>query len=207
MTNRRKTKKLMVLGLTGSIGMGKSTAANILRGFGLSVYSADAAVHALLKRGGKAVKPVARLFPGTLKKGAIDRDLLGRTVFAAPGKLRRLEQILHPLARAAERSFLAKARKEGARAAVLEIPLLFETKAEKRCGATLCVTATKAVQKRRVMKRPGMTAAKFRAILKQQMPDREKRRRADYVINTAKGQAATRRALARIWKILQESKT
>jgi dephospho-CoA kinase len=204
MIKARKKKRPLILGLTGSIGMGKSAAAKIFQGLGLPVYNADEAVHELLRRGGKAVKPVARLFPATLKKGAIERRALGREVFSASAKLRRLEKILHPLERRAERAFLLKARKRGAKAAVLEIPLLFETKADARCDLTLCVTASPAVQKERVMKRPGMTAAKFRAILKRQMPDREKRRRADVVVDTTKGLAATRRQVLRLWRHIQE---
>lgn len=142
MTLRQPTK---IIGLTGSIGMGKSTAALILRDMGFPIYSADAAVHKVLKKGGTAVAPVARLFPETLKRGAIDRKLLGHAVFGQPKKLRQLEHIVHPLLREEERAFIDKARKSRARAAILEIPLLFETGAEKRCDITLCVTAPRAI--------------------------------------------------------------
>jgi dephospho-CoA kinase len=187
----QQTKRMMIIGLTGSIGMGKSTAAKILRKMGLPVYSADNSVHALLKKNGKAVKPVARLFPQTLKRGAIDRKLLGQAVFGDAEKLQSLEHIIHPRLRAAERAFLQKARKKKARAAILEIPLLFETKGEKRCDVTFCVTAPRAIQKERVLARPGMTEPRLRAILTRQMPDREKRRRADYIIPTGRGLDAT----------------
>jgi dephospho-CoA kinase len=186
---------MLIIGLTGSIGMGKSTAAQILRGFGLPVHNADRAVHDLLKKGGAAVRRVGKLFPAVIRRNAVDRAMLGRTVFHNPRKLRQLEKILHPLVRKTERVFLQKARRRKSPAVILEIPLLFETGAEKRCDLTLCVTAPKAVQKKRVLKRPGMTEAKFRAILKCQMPDREKRRRVDYVIGTGKSVADTRRQL------------
>lgn len=182
---------MLILGLTGSIGMGKSTAAAILRARGFPVYSADDAVHALLKKGGKAVKPVARLLPTSLKRGAIDRKHLGLAVFDQPRKLRQLEKILHPLIRRTERAFLAKARKDKARAAILEIPLLYETGGEKRCDYTFCVTAPRALQRARVLARPNMTPAKFKAILARQMPDAEKRKYADFIIPTGKGLAAT----------------
>jgi dephospho-CoA kinase len=204
MTDSKKAKHrpMLVIGLTGSIGMGKSTAALILRGLGFPIYNADAAVHHVLKKGGCAVAPVARLFPETLKRGAIDRKLLGRAVFGQPDKLHRLEKIIHPLIRAQERAFLQKARKTPARAAILEIPLLFETGAEKRCDITLCVTAPKNLQKTRVLSRPGMTEEKFRAILKRQMPNAEKCRKADYTIPTGKGLDATEKHLRKLCKKL-----
>jgi dephospho-CoA kinase len=188
--------RLTIIGLTGSIGMGKSTAALILHDMGFPIYSADASVHALLRKNGRAVKPVARLFPETLARGAIDRRKLGAAVFGQPEKLRALEKIIHPLIRSAERAFLQQARvdlnkKGGARAAILEIPLLFETGAEKRCDMTFCVTAPRAIQKARVLARPDMSAERLKHILSRQMPDAEKRRRADYVIPTGKGMDAT----------------
>jgi dephospho-CoA kinase len=197
-----KRKNFLVIGLTGGIGMGKSAVAKLLRGMGFPVYHADRAVHGLLRKGGKAVKPVARLFPEALRRGAIDRAVLGPIVFNRPAKLKKLERILHPLVREEEKIFLAKARKAKARAAILEIPLLFETKGEKRCDAVLCVTAPKAVQKARVLARPGMTEAKFRAIVSRQMPDKEKRAKADYVIDTGTDVAATRKQLRRAVKLV-----
>lgn len=198
-----KSKKSMkIIGLTGGIGMGKSTAAKILRRMGLPIYHADQAVHDLLRKGGKAVKPVANLFPEALRHGAIDRAILGPLVFAQPRKLKRLEHILHPLAQQAEKAFLQQARRMKAPAAVLEIPLLFETKAEKRCDVVLCVTAPRAVQKARVLARAGMTEAKFKAIIKRQMPDKQKRAKADYVINTGTDYADTRKQLQRVINIL-----
>lgn len=195
-------KKPLILGLTGSIGMGKSTAAKIMRQMGLPIYSADKAVHDLLKKDGKAVKPVARLFPAVLKNGAINRKLLGLEVFSAPSKLRRLEKIIHPLVREAEKKFLTKHRH--AAGVVLEIPLLFETGGEKRCDVVLVVTAPPKIQRTRVLQRPRMTEQKFKAILKQQMPDAIKRRRADMVIHTGKGVSDTKRQLKQFWTQLQK---
>jgi dephospho-CoA kinase len=194
---------MLIIGLTGGIGMGKSAAAEILRGFGLPVYNADHAVHALLRKGGKGVKPVARLFPRALKNGAIDRAVLGQSAFGEPAKLKKLERILHPLARRTEREFLKQARRRKVAAAVLEIPLLFETGAEKRCDVTLCLTASKAAQKARVLRRKGMNAVKLAAILKRQMPDSEKRRRADYVIRTDVSRGDTKRHLRKIIQRLE----
>lgn len=206
MNTNRKTKRPLVIGLTGSIGMGKSTAAKILGSFDLPVFCADTAVHALLAPGGKAVKPAARLFPGAAKDRGIDRKALGREAFASAAKLQRLEKILHPLVRRAEKEFINKAKKSKTPAVVLEIPLLFETGADKLCDVTLCVSAPRTVQKKRVLGRAGMTPARFRAILKRQMPDRTKRRRADFVVGTGKGYADTRRQLQRIVAVLLESK-
>jgi dephospho-CoA kinase len=191
---------VIIIGLTGGIGMGKSTVAAILRQFGLPVYHADKAVHDLLKKGGKAVKPAARLFPEALKKGAIDRNRLGHMVFGRPRKLRQLEKILHPLVRHAENEFLRRVRKLKKPAAVLEIPLLFETGGHKRCDFTLCVAAPAKVRAARVLRRKGMTAEKLKAILRRQMPDRRKRKLADYVVNTGGSRAKTKAQLRRIMR-------
>ena len=193
-----KSSRMLVIGLTGSIGMGKSTVAGLLRRMGYPMYSADDAVHNTLKKGGKAVAPVARLFPETLKRGGIDRKLLGRAVFGQAKELHQLEQIIHPLLRQQERAFLRQARKAKARAAILEIPLLFETGADKRCDITFCVTAPRAIQKARVLARPGMSEEKLRAILKRQMPNAEKCRKADYIIPTGKGLEITRKRLQKL---------
>jgi dephospho-CoA kinase len=190
---------MMIIGLTGGIGMGKSTVAKILRELGFPIYSADQAVHDIMKKGGKAMAPVAKLFPEVIKRGAIDRQLLGRAVFGQPKKLRQLEKIIHPLIRDAERAFLQKARKAKASAVILEIPLLFETKADKRCDVTLSVTAPRAIQKARVLARPNMTEEKFHAILSHQMPDSEKRKKADHIIPTGTSLHATEK---HIYKIL-----
>lgn len=176
---------MIILGLTGGIGMGKSTVARMLRLMGYPVYSADKAVHNLLKRGGAAVIPVAKIFPQALQKGAIRREIVGEIVFSQPAKLKKLEGILHPLVRKAEKSFLTQARLKKKPIAVLEIPLLFETGADKRCDVVFCVSAKKAVQKSRVMMRLGMTKTKLKAILKRQLTDKERKARADYVITTS----------------------
>jgi dephospho-CoA kinase len=195
--HKRQTKRrpMMVIGLTGSIGMGKSTAAKILGAMGFPIYSADRAVHEVLKKGGKAVPAVAKLFPETLKKGGIDRKCLGRAVFGKPRKLRQLEKIVHPLLKQAERLFLQKARQNKHPAAILEIPLLFETGGEKRCDITLCVTAPRKIQRMRVLSRKDMTEDKLRAILARQMPDAEKRTRADFIVPTGKGLHTTKQHL------------
>ncbi|MDD3370251.1 MAG: dephospho-CoA kinase [Alphaproteobacteria bacterium] len=187
---------MIIVGLTGGIGMGKSTVAKMLRDFGFPVYSADKAVHSVLKMGGAAVEAVAKAFPDTLRRGGIDRKRLGLAVAGNPRKLRQLEKIVHPLIRKSERLFLQKARAAKAPAVVLEIPLLFETGAQKRCDVTLCVSAPRAVQKARVLARPGMDEKKFRAFLARQMPDAQKRKMADYVVPTGVSVANTKKALS-----------
>ena len=193
---------MVILGLTGSVGMGKTTAARHLRRLGIPVHDADREVHRLLGPGGAAVAAVGAAFPGVLRNGAIDRAELGRRVFGDPVGLKRLESILHPLVRAAERRFLARARRERRALVVLDIPLLFETGGEARCDLVLVVSAPRRIQLARVMARPGMTAARLAAIEARQMPDAEKRRLADIVIETGIGRnhslGQIRRALARI---------
>jgi dephospho-CoA kinase len=175
---------MIILGLTGSVGMGKSTAAREFRRMGIPVHDADKAVHRLLGRGGKAVAAVAAAFPGVEKGGAIDRAALGGLVFSDPSALKRLEAILHPLVRQAERAFLARARRRRRKLVVLDIPLLFETGGEARCDKVLVVSAPRRVQLARVMARPGMTAERLAGVEARQMPDAEKRRRADIIIET-----------------------
>lgn len=187
-----------ILGLTGSIGMGKSTAARQLRRLGCAVHDADAEVHRLLGRSGAAVAAIAAAFPGVVTDGAIDRKALGAVVFADKGQLRRLEAILHPLVRQAERRFLARARRQRRRLVVLDIPLLFETRGETRCDAVAVVSAPAFVQARRVLARPGMTPERLAAIRRSQMPDRDKRRRADAVIPTGLGHRPALRALIQV---------
>jgi len=138
---------------------------------------------------------VAKIFPEALQGDKINRKILGQLVFGKPAKLKQLENILHPLVHEAERTFLAEAKKAKALAAILEIPLLFETKADKRCDITLCVTAPKAIQEERILKRKHMTKAKFKNILKHQMPDKLKQKRADYVIDTNRSKSDIKRQL------------
>lgn len=194
---------MVILGLTGSIGMGKTTAANMLRRLGVPVHDADATVHRLLGRGGAAVPLVEAAFPGVVRDGAVDRAVLGRRVFEDPEALRRLEAILHPLVRRAERRFLARSAAARVPIVVLDIPLLFETGAERRCDATIVVTAPRFVQRARVLRRPGMTAARLAAIEARQMPDAEKRRRADFIVRTGRDRRATLRALTRIVRLMR----
>jgi dephospho-CoA kinase len=194
---------VIVLGLTGSIGMGKSTAASVLRQLGVPVHDADASVHGLMSHGGAAVGFIEAAFPGTALDGAIDRKALGRRVYANPVELRRLESIIHPMVRAQERIFLQTARMRRHPVVVLDIPLLYETGGEKRCDAVIVVTAPKFLQDQRVLKRPGMSRDRLKEILRQQMPDAEKRQRADFVVPTGLGKRASRAVLARILQKLK----
>ncbi len=190
---------MIVLGLTGSIGMGKSTAAGMLRRLGVRLFDADAVVHCLLASGGKAVAAVDRAFPGVCDDtGAVDRRRLGQRVFGDPAALRRLEAILHPMVRHAESCFVAQARGRRDRLVVLDIPLLYETGAPERCDYVLVVSAPARVQRERVMRRPGMTDSRLASILRAQMPDREKRRRSDFVVPTGLGRSVTFRRLRRV---------
>ncbi|AWM88858.1 dephospho-CoA kinase [Microvirga sp. 17 mud 1-3] len=172
-----------VLGLTGSIGMGKSATAAIFREFGVPVHDADAAVHALYR--GRAAPLIEKAFPGTVRDGIVDRARLGAAVLDDPARMRELETIVHPLVREEEERFLAFVSPSGL--AVLDIPLLFETGGEARCDAVVTVTAPASVQRQRVLARPGMTEEKFNAILARQMPDAEKRARAHFLVDTGRG--------------------
>jgi dephospho-CoA kinase len=195
---------VIVLGLTGSIGMGKSTAAGMLRRLGVPLFDADACVHRLLAPGGAAVGPVEELFPGVRdERGGIDRRRLGPRVFGDAAALRRLEGILHPIVRDAERRFVKQARVRREKLVVLDIPLLYETGAPGRCDFVLVVSAPLRLQRERVMRRPGMTESRFADILRAQMPDREKRRRADFVVATALGRNVTFRRLRGIVRRLR----
>jgi dephospho-CoA kinase len=175
---------MFVLGLTGSIAMGKSTAAKVFRSLGVPVFDADAVVHRLLEPGGAAVGPVGEAFPECRNDGAIDRQQLGRLAFGDSAALARLEAILHPLVRNAERRFLARAAAARQPLVVLDIPLLFETEGERRVDAVAVVSAPAFLQRQRVLRRAGMTAERLAGIRTRQLPDAEKRRRADFVIAT-----------------------
>jgi dephospho-CoA kinase len=191
---------MIILGLTGSIGMGKSTTAAMFAALGVPVHSADEAVHRLYS--GLAAPLIEARFPGTLAGGSVDRAALGARVIGDAAAMRDLEAIVHPLVRAEEARFLREAHEAGARLAVLDIPLLFETGGETRVDRTLVVTAPAAVQRARVLARPGMTAERFEAILAKQMPDAEKRQRADFVVDTGAGLAATEAEIRRIAAML-----
>lgn len=195
---------MVIVGLTGSIGMGKSTAAKILRQMGVPVYDADAAVHALQAPGGAALPPIEAAFPGVVKNGVLDRQALGARVFGNKEALRRLEAIVHPLVGQRQRAFLKRAARRGARLVVLDIPLLFEGRGERRTDAVMVVSAPSFLQRRRVLARPGMNEEKFAGILRQQVPDTLKRAKADVVIPTGQGLAPTRAALRQAVARLKE---
>lgn len=181
---------MIIVGLTGSIGMGKTTAAQMFRELGVPVNDADEVVHDLYR--GEAVAPVEAAFPGVAKDGVIDRAELSRQLLAQPERLAELERIVHPLVRAREKEFIVRYKAAGAPFVLLDIPLLFETRAEKRVDRVVVVSCDPQSQRERVMKRPGMTAEKFAMILARQVPDQEKRARADYVIDTSDSFDVTR---------------
>jgi len=189
---------MVILGLTGSIGMGKSTTAGFFAEAGAPVHDADAAVHRLYA--GAAAAAIEAAFPGTVAGGKVDRARLGEQVIDDPAALKRLEAIVHPLVRRDEERFLQAAEDAGATIAVLNIPLLFETGSETRCDAVVVVSAPPEMQRARVMTRPGMTEEKFASLLGKQVPDAEKRRRADFVVDTSKDLDSTR---AQVRAILQ----
>ena len=186
---------MIILGLTGSIGMGKTTVANLLRRLNIPVHDADAVVHRLLGTGGMAVPAVEAAFPGVVKAGAVDRSSLGARVFGDDAAIKRLEAILHPLVHAEEKRFLQRNRRRRVPVVALDIPLLYETKGQKRCAAVAVVSCPAFLQQQRVMARPGMTLRKLNQIRARQLPDGEKRRRADFVIPTGLGRRLTLRKL------------
>ena len=194
---------MIVVGLTGSIGMGKTNAARNLRRLGVPVYEADAEVHTLYAAGGAAVAPLAKAFPGAVSNGAVDRAKLSQLLGADPKAVKRLERIVHPLVRKVQERFLRTMALRHKPVAVLDIPLLFETGGERRCDAVIVVSAPAYLQRQRVLRRPGMSADKLALLLGRQMPDAEKRRRADFVIETNRGHRETRVALRRILQALK----
>lgn len=177
-----KVSPMLIVGLTGSVGMGKSAVAQHLRARGVPVCDADALVHELYED--DAVAPIEQAFPGTTSNGRVDRQKLSAALIADPAGFKRLEAIVHPLVHAVERECLHAAQRSGAPIAVLEIPLLLETGANKRCDVTIVVSAPPEIQRQRVLARPGMTGAKLDTILARQMPDAEKRALADFVVDT-----------------------
>lgn len=191
---------MWILGLTGSIGMGKSATAGMFRAHGVPVHDADAAVHRLYA--GAAVTPVEAAFPGVTRDGVIDRPSLSARVLNDAAAMKRLEAIVHPLVRAEEEAFLAKARDKGARLVVLDIPLLLETRAAERVHAVAVVSASAQVQRERVLARNGMTPERFEAILAKQMPDADKRRHAHFIIDTGRGFAAAQHQVAGLVRAL-----
>lgn len=195
---------MIILGLTGSIGMGKSTTAKMFAAMGVPVNDADAVVHALYQN--EAVAPIEAAFPGTAEAGGIDRAELSRQLAKDPALFKVLEAIVHPLVRDKERMFLDQQREHGAPLVVLDIPLLYETKGEDRVDAVAVVTCDPQIQRERVLKRPGMTKEKFALIVSRQVPDREKRAKADYIIDTGHGLDSAREQVAAIVQRLNSQK-
>ncbi len=196
---------MIVLGLTGSIGMGKSTTAKMFAEEGVPVNDADAVVHDLYRT--DAAAHVGAAFPGTLRNGIIDRDELSRQLVAAPEKLPVLEAIVHPLVREREREFLQRHREAGTDLVVLDVPLLFESKAEDRVDVIVVVTCDSQIQRQRVLARPGMTEEKLAMILSRQLPDVEKRRRADFIVDTGLGMDAARERVRDIILAVRSGRT
>jgi len=189
---------MKVIGLTGSIGMGKTTAAHLFRRRGVPVYDADRAVHGLSAKGGRAVPAIARAFPGVVIDGAVDRKKLGALVFQDAKALKKLESILHPLVAEQRQQFLRRMRARREKVVVLDIPLLFETGTERLADVIVVVSAPAFLQTARVMRRPGMSAEKLAGILSHQMADGDKRRRADLVVRTGAGKRAALRQIDRL---------
>jgi dephospho-CoA kinase len=189
---------MIILGLTGGIGMGKSTAAAAFRRAHIPVFDADAEVHRMQARGGRAIRAIATAFPGTVRDGEVDRAALRRAVLSQPEALAQLEGIIHPMVREEEKAFVARARRRGARAVVLDIPLLLETDGDRRVDRIVVVSAPRDVQMHRIRGRRRMSNADIEAVIARQMPDAEKRRRAYVVIPTGLSRHASLKALHRL---------
>lgn len=181
------TEKPFVIGLTGSIGMGKSETAKLFGRLGIPVHDADATVHALYERGGRAVEAIARAFPATVRDGRVDRAALAKEIGRDPTALAKLEAIVHPLVTEERKDFLDQSARNGAEMVVFDIPLLFETGRESEVDAIVVVSAPEAVQRARVLARPGMTNERFETLGARQVPDAEKRAKADFVVETDRG--------------------
>ena len=195
---------MILIGLTGSIGMGKSETAKMFAREGVPVYDADAAVHRLMAKGGEAVAPVEAAFPGVVEDGAVNRPELGKRVFDKPDELKRLEKIIHPLVGRAQRRFLEQAQRRGEKMVVLDIPLLFETGGDKYVDVSVVVSAPAFLQRQRVLARPGMTGERLNHILAQQMPDAQKRKRADFIVPSGLGKAVALQAVRKIIQALED---
>jgi dephospho-CoA kinase len=198
--------KITIIGLTGSIGMGKSETARMFRTLGVPVFDADAVVHRLMGKGGAAVARVEAAFPGVVKAGAVDRTVLGARVLGDDAALKKLEAIIHPLVHVAEKHFLQQARIGRKRLVVLDIPLLFEKGDRGRCDVSVVVSAPYFVQRKRVLARPKMTAEKFKSILDRQLPNKIKRRRADFVVESGLGKRFARQQVRHIIDVLRGGK-
>lgn len=200
------SQRTIVLGVTGSIGMGKTWAATVLRQFRVPVHDADAEVHRLLREDRAAIAAVETAFPGVARHGAIDRQEMGRRVFGDEGALRRLESILHPRVRLKASRFLQRARRERRPVVALDIPLLFETGGQSRCDTVIVVSAPGFVQRSRVLRRAGMTSARLAAVLARQTPDAVKQRLADFVVPTGLDRRTSLQALGRIVRLARENR-
>ncbi|EJW21060.1 coaE protein [alpha proteobacterium IMCC14465] len=176
---------MLLVGLTGSIGMGKSKSAELFAAEGLPVYDADASVHALYEKGGAAVAPLGKYFPDAIKNDAVDRTVLGQLVLNDSEKLQKLESIVHPLAGQMQKDFLETQEAAGKKAVILDIPLLLEKNAEGLVDVVVVVSTSPEIQKKRVLERPGMTEEKFLSILGKQMPDAQKREKADFIVDSS----------------------
>jgi dephospho-CoA kinase len=195
---------MILIGLTGSIGMGKSTTAAMFRDLGVPVYDADAAVHDLYDLGGAAVEPVGAAFPGVVKDGRVDREALRQAVLGKPDELKRLNAIVHPLVGRDRVGFFARAEADGADMVVLDIPLLFETGGHANVDAVVVASAPAEMQRERVLARPGMSPERLDAILAQQMADAEKRARAHFVVDTSRGLEPAREQVAEIVEVMRD---
>jgi len=197
-------KRPLLIGLTGSIGMGKTATAGMFARLGLPVYDADATVHALYAPGGAAVAPIAQRFPQAIHRDGVDRGTLSAMVLSDAKALADLEAIVHPLAAKAQKAFIDRTTAGGAALAVLDIPLLFETQGDQRLDAVVVVSAPAEIQRQRAMARPGMTCQKLESILARQMPDAEKRRKADFVVDTGQGLDHAEAQVRKIVEVLHQ---
>ena len=195
---------MRVLGLTGGIGMGKSTTAAMLERAGVRLFDADAVVRALQAPHGRALPAIGKLVPGSVRDNVLDRAALRRAALSDPGVMRGLEKIIHPMVSAARRRFLQRARRDGCRWVVLDIPLLFETGAERLCDCVAVVSAPASIQRARVLRRGRMTPAQIDAVLARQMPDRQRRRKADVIIETGLSRFDTVRQVRRLLRAMRE---
>jgi dephospho-CoA kinase len=194
---------MLIIGLTGSIGMGKTETAKMFARHGVPVCDSDATVHMLYDKGGLAVDPINARFPEAVVDGRVDRELLSRAVLGKPEAMRQLEAIVHPLVGVAQRDFKARAAASGTKMVVIDVPLLFETGGEKRVDVVVVVSAFPELQRKRVLARPGMTAEKFELILKKQVADAEKRSRADFVVDSSHGLEHAERQVVAIIEALK----
>ena len=206
MARTRRAEDVKLIGLTGGIAMGKSTIAKLLRQQHIPVFDADAAVHALQQPGGRALPAIEAAFPGTVRDARLDRDRLRAVALGDPRALQRLEAVMHPMVRACERAFVARARRHGATIAVLDIPLLFETGGARRVDQVMAVSAPGPVQRARVRARRALTTEQIDAVLARQLPDRQRCRRADYVIKTGLSRRYAQAQLARLLDRLRDTR-